>query len=514
MKSNLVQLLLIVCAVHITNSPILNDDPILRSEHGSPVQSIQIRDEKSYDTQPRDFFRNGIDDISLESDVSSDQYAFNNPAGCAIHNPTEGNPEVMLANVQIEIGGQLQLKDRQIGNIWNGTTGSFQDISQDPYVYEFEVDQFKYPFTYLGDQVVTSFVQNGFAVWFRSYGGLFRLMAVPMIPGVENSLWNDYVSAYWSKDGLPDDEYIVPVSKKLPCHWMIDEGYVSNKTVQEMFNFDHEQPDYLSAGRQYLASSCSEAYQVSREKIGYWDATSMCGPLTWQIIHDANSFPYRIGNYQSNADLFISANPRYGGKRPWIGFDPETYDMVVRTKLPMAGYDFESEGDLFPGDILFSYGSPDQWAKGGGNFSHIFLVAGIDENNSRVTVSNLVKNHPGSKDCFIRELILYTPGDRETGMINYGWNDHGYGSTGVFGFDVFRWKWITFHLQDQPREYTVRRGETVETIAHDWKVPPHSIIQFNHLFYNNQLIPGQTIIIPAPNQYEEGDFLCQNCLDL
>jgi hypothetical protein len=46
------------------------------------------------------------------------------------------------------------------------------------------------------------------------------------------------------------------------------------------------------------------------------------------------------------------------------------------------------------------------------------MVAGIDENNSRLAVTNMVKNHLGVKDCFIREVILYTPGDQGTGAIN------------------------------------------------------------------------------------------------
>jgi hypothetical protein len=353
-------------------------------------------------------------------------------------------------------------------------------------------------------------VQNGFAVWFRAYGGIFRLLAVPMIPGVEDSLWSEYVRAYWEKDGLPNDETIVPLSKKLPCHWMIEEGFVSNEAVQDIFTLDWHIPDYLTAGRKYLADTCSEAYRISQEEIGFWDATSMCGPLTWQIIHDANSFPYRIGSYDANASLFINANPRYWGTRPWIGFDPETYDLF-RTEERMAGYDFENMGNLHTGDILFSYGSPDQWSQGGGYFSHIFIVAGIDEHNSRLTVTNMVKNHLGVEDCFIREEILYTPGDQETGAINYGWNDHGYGTTGSYGFDVFRWKWTAYHIEGQSREYTVRWGETVETIGFDWKVSHESILEVNNLPRDAQLIPGQIITLPVPNANVEGDLTCTNC---
>ena len=205
----------------------------------------------------------------------------------------------MLANVQDQLGDELILHERQITFIWNGNLGVYLDTTGDQNVYEFEVNEYQPPFTYLGDKTLTVFVQNGFAVWFRSYGGVFRLLAVPMIAGQENHAWSDYVHAYWQKDGLPNDEYIMPVSKKLPCHWMIDDGLVSQETVREMFDLDWQVPDYLTAGRKYLASSCQEANRVSQEEIGYWDATSMCGPLTWQIVNDANSFPYRIGRHYS-----------------------------------------------------------------------------------------------------------------------------------------------------------------------------------------------------------------------
>ena len=71
-----------------------------------------------------------------------------------------------------------------------------------------------------------------------------------------------------------------------------------------------------------------------------------------------------------------------------------------------------------------------------GRFSHIFTVTGIDENNSRLSITNMIQNQQGVRDCFIREVILYTPGDLGTGVINYEWDNHGYGFTGRHGFDV------------------------------------------------------------------------------
>lgn len=431
------------------------------------------------------------------TDPNPEAYAFGNPAGCSI-SPPGSSSEEMLANVQNQLGDTLILSERRITYIWNGNLGTLIETADDPFVYEFGINMFQPPFTYKGDQTVTIFMQNGFVVWFRSYGGIFRLLAIPMIPGVEDTIWGDYVSAYWKKDGIPNDDRIVPVSKKLPCHWMIDEGYVSNETVQEMFDLDWHMPDYLTAGRKYLTDTCAEAYRISEEEIGWWDATTMCGPLTWQILHNANSFPYRIGSYDADARLFINANPRHWYGRPWNGFDPETFDLVLETDERMAGYDFETKGNLYTGDILFSYGSSGQYGPDDGRFSHIFMVVGINENNSRLSITNMVQNQRGVKDCFIREVVLYTPGDIETGVINYEWDDHGFGFTGRHGFDVFRWKWITYHLEGKQREYIVRWGETIETIAFDWKVSPESIQAVNQFASEVQLSPGQMITLPVP----------------
>jgi len=499
MNKTLLSLILFVTSIQVFPQPDIKG---FEPDRSGNVKSIVINktddNESTINYSEVWSFKDSQENETVIPAIKTGSYSFSNPAGCASEAPEELTSQEMLENVQKQLGDEFNLSARRMTYIWNGSLGSYVDVSADPFVYEFEVNEFQFPFTYKSDLMATIFVQNGFVIWLRSYGDAFRLLAIPIIPGVAESIWSNYLEAYWQKDGKPNDRFIVPSSKKIPCHWIIDEGYVTEESIQDMFDLDWQIPDYLSAGRQYLAGSCQEAYRVSQEEIGYWDATSMCGPLTWQITNDANSFPYRIGSYDASADLFISANPRYWGARPWVGFDPETYNLVVRTREQMAGYDFEAKGNLFAGDILFSYGSPDQWSQGGGNFSHIFMVAGVDENNARLAVTNLVKNHLGVKDCFISEVSLYTPGDRLQGVINHEWNDHGYGITGKYGFDVFRWKWISYHVEGQSREYEVRWGETVETIGFDWKISPESILNTNHFPRDIQLIPRQMIILPAP----------------
>lgn len=429
----------------------------------------------------------------IQPEVPAIFYAFGNPAGCASSDPGNLTGAEMLANAQRDLGDAIIFSERRMNYIRNGPQNTMMNVTDDPYVFEFSVNLFQPPFTHKADAAVTALLNQGFVVWFRYYGGHFRLTAIPMIPGVYESAWGNYVTSYWTPGGVPQDDRVEPVMKKLPCRWVIERGFVTNETLRVMFDFNWSIPDYLTPGRKYLASTCADAYRVSQEEIGYWDATSMCGPLAWTIVKNANSFSYRIGNWYASAQLFTQANPRWNG-RPWLGFDPETYDLIS-TQEPLMGYDFAAKSNLQPGDIVYSFAT--LYVAGDGRFDHIFLVAGVDENNSRISISNMVQNTPYA-DCFIREITLYTPGDRETGVINHEWNDHGFGRTGTTGFDVLRWKWATYHLNGQSMPYPVRRGDTLETIAFDWKVSPQSLRDANPVTDFSQLYFGQVILLPVP----------------
>ncbi len=430
-------------------------------------------------------------DVPVVVQVEEQSRAFGNPAGCGA-SPSNLTPAEMYANVQAQLP-ELDLPSRRLNYIYNGAFDSMVGVNNDPFVYEFSVNLYQSPFTYLADETVTVFLQNGFVVWLRGYGGHFRLTAIPMAEGVYESDWGEYVKAYWST-GLPDDKYLYPVMKKLPCHWMIDEGWVDDETVNRMFDLDWQIPDYLAGGRQYLASNCEEANRISQREIGYRDASSMCGPLAWTLIKDANSFPYRIGSWYASARIFEDANPKWNG-RPWTGFDPETYD-VFHTDTPMPGYDFSSNGNMEKGDIIYSYST--HYASNDERFDHIFLVADVNEKGERISITNMVQNKP-EWDCFIQEVVLYAPGDRVNGVINKQWNSRDNGRTGVTGFDIFRWKWVGYHLDGRPVRYTVRAGETLETIGFDWKVSPQAIADYSQIAPDSQLTPGQTIWLPGAN---------------
>jgi hypothetical protein len=260
-------------------------------------------------------------DMEALDALANSAYAFGNPAGCATTNPNLSSAE-MLANVQTALGSEYDLSARRERYLWNGS--QMVDASNDPFVYEFQFNEFQHPLTYRGDKVATIFLTHGFVVWFRVYRGAFRLMAVPMTNGVMDSAWAGYISAYWQDNALPADEFIYPVMKKLPCHWVVDAGYVSNESLHQMFDLNWHVPDYMSAGQAYLASNCEEAHRISQEKIGYWDATSVCGPLAWTMMRDANGFPYRIGSWYASPAAFINANPKWNAQ-PWGTFDPETF---------------------------------------------------------------------------------------------------------------------------------------------------------------------------------------------
>ncbi len=99
-------------------------------------------------------------------------YPFGNPAGCATAAPTSSAE--MLTNVQLALGDEIDLAGLRQTYIWNGPGGTMLDVTEDPFVMEFEFNTFAPPLTYLGDRLATIFLVNGFTVWFRQNSGSFR----------------------------------------------------------------------------------------------------------------------------------------------------------------------------------------------------------------------------------------------------------------------------------------------------------------------------------------------------
>jgi hypothetical protein len=432
--------------------------------------------------------------ISFLPTQTPSTYPFGNPAGCPLVAPT--SVSAMLASVDGQMGKKFDLMSRQSFYVWNGFKGSYINTTNDQFAYEFLIDFASPPLTWMADKVVTVFQTSGFVVYVRHYDNHFKLLAIPMVEGVLESIWGEYVTSYWKgKDTQPTDQFVSPVRKKLPCHWVVDAGYVTNDVLAAIFDFNWQMPDYMGQSHKYLADTCEQAYAkaltiTSFGKSVIGDASRMCGTLAWAITNDANSFPYRIGNWYQTPQTFISTNPRSYGT-PWSYFPQDTFDLWQESGR-MNACNFEKYGDLYIGDILYSYGGGTEQS-----FDHIFMVTGIREDDTRISVSNLVRNYP-YKDCSISEIALYKPGDLEKGFINYEWSGNGFGITGKAGFEVLRWKWISYHNFGVELAYVIRDGDTLETIAFDWKVDPSKIAQENGIEMNYQLFPGQSIILPTP----------------
>ena len=444
-------------------------------------------------------------DSQKRNNLQAQDYVFNNPAGCFVQAPS--SIDDMLQNVHTLLGKNYDLLNRREYYIWNAFKGEFVNIQKDPFVREYIISYANMPLTYLADPVVSAFQASGFVVYLRNIDGQTRLLAIPMLDGVMDSIWSGYVSAYWqSAEPIIDNDFIIPVRKKLPCQWVVDAGYVQSDTLSELFNFDWQPPDYLSAGDKYLASDCpttqatAESIVNSDGSIATNDGYMMCGPLAWAIMNDANSFPYQVGSWDGNPSGFVGTNPRFYAT-PWSQFDPQTFDLIRYSEnINMNGFDFQKNGNLYPGDIIFSYGDA-YYKENSSTFHHIFIITDISNDGTRYTISNLAKNTV-SNSCTIEHIPTYTPGDLSTGFINYEWANNGYGETGNHCFDVFRWKWITYHIEGTARSYTIRIGDTLETIAFDWKISPTSIAEWNGFSTNTQLTPGQTITLPDLDESE------------
>jgi hypothetical protein len=166
------------------------------SLHKSDIESAAVEGQLQ-----SGFTRFQIPETTLPAAVAT---SFGNPAGCSASVPV-GSVEDRLANVQRQLGDSLDLGQSLQPYIWNGPLNMMVNVAGDTSAFEFVVNQFQPPYTYKADQTATIFLNNGFVVWFRSYGDAFRLLAVPIMDGVYESVWGEYVRAYWQEDGIPTD---------------------------------------------------------------------------------------------------------------------------------------------------------------------------------------------------------------------------------------------------------------------------------------------------------------------
>jgi hypothetical protein len=306
--------------------------------------------------------------------------------------------------------------------------------------------------------------------------------------------WAPYIQAYWQgPQSAPDgDSYVRSALKLPPCTWMVERGFAPQVDAGWWAQNQTGWPDYASVAQQYLAATTQESNRVA-EKIDWLGsqleaANTMCGPLSWSILHDASAFPLGNGAWLEGSKTFWLAKPTTNG-RPWSLFPPGTF-TVYHYEQPLGDFDFSS-WPLYPGDFLYTYSALD-------GFDHMLVVTEVDEQGNVYSVTNLVKEEP-EKQVVIERALLLNLYDRGPGLIHNDWRDRTKGRTGQAGFDVFRWDWMVKDIEDQSVQYTVLPGDTLGLVSVRWKTPVDWIARYNQLDANASLAVGQVLNIP-PNE--------------
>jgi hypothetical protein len=323
-----------------------------------------------------------------------------------------------------------------------------------------------------------------------------HILALPLLDEhwVESD-WSPYIQAYWQgpQSTPAGDSFVRPELKLPPCAWMVDRGFAPQVDAGWWAENESGWPDYALAAQSYLASTSQEANRVARQ-IDWLGAQleaadTMCGPLSWSILHDAGAFPPGNGAWLNGSITFWLAKPTTNG-RPWSLFQPGTFS-VYHFDQPIGEFDFQA-WPLVPGDFLYTYSEKD-------GFDHMFVVTEVDAQGNVFSVTNLVQEEP-EKKVVIERALLFNLYDRGPGLVHNEWRDRTKGRTGQAGFDVFRWDWMVKDIEDQAVEYAVQPGDTLGLVSTRWKTPADWIAQYNQLEGDASLSVGQLLSIP-PNEH-------------
>ncbi|MEJ5313857.1 MAG: LysM peptidoglycan-binding domain-containing protein [Anaerolinea sp.] len=413
------------------------------------------------------------------------------PAGCRAEEVQRSEiPEQWLAYADSLLRWQRPLAKRALVRVWHPEKKEAL-LSQDG-VYAFEVTDVR-P-RYQIQKALNALHVAGFSAWLRrgSQGGL-EILAVPFTPRAQDGVWGEYVRAYWlSPTAQPEgDEGILPTMKLTPCRWMVTSGVAPDLPAGTMEQAHWEVPDWATAANAYLAETTEQAYQVAFRINWLGDGENegprtMCGPLAWSILYDAQSFPPGYGDWSEGPKTFWLPKPNVNG-RPWSLFPPDTY-LIRRFAEPAGTFDF----GLFPlaaGDVLYLYGKGD-------GFDHVVLVTEVDSHGNVYTVTNRVWVEPALHFA-IERVVLYNTHDLETGILRNEWaKDRVNGRTGHGGFEVFRWRWQQKQLDGQPVQTIVKVGDTLPLLAMKWRTPPEQIAAANAWAADAPLSVGMSLEIP------------------
>jgi hypothetical protein len=416
---------------------------------------------------------------------------FGEPAGCRAPLPEE-TLDQRLAYAETIYGFAGSLTDRRQFATWNPISGQYEPTGVDVLALQVKDVAPQYRL----QELVNALFVAGFVPWLRmDEEKELHVLAVALRPGVQDSIWGGYVSAYFAGPlNEPDDLTVIPMLRLTPCDWMMQQGYAPPLAAGELEMAAWEQPDFTAAARPFLAGNTEEAYQVSFmiDWLVDGDAespTSMCGPLTWAIIAQAGAMPPGYGAWTSGAVSFWLPDPEENG-RPWNLF-PRWMYTLARHATPIAEYDFSAD-PLYTGDMIYTYADTD-------GFEHLLVVTENDVDGGAYAVTNLIRTSP-EKDYTIRRLLLYTPVDPGAGIYRNEWaTDRINGRTGQKGFEVFRWKWREKDIRGQAEPYLVMPGDTLPLIAARWHTPPALIAAANGLDPARALQSGVEILIP-PNE--------------
>ena len=188
------------------------------------------------------------------------------------------------------------------------------------------------------------------------------------------------------------------------------------------------------ASYQYLAPTEKEAFEVSLLLIPDGGKPgNICGPLTLQILKDANLVSKNI---PTKSFWFLRPFDEYTQRtilEP--AFPKETWDWYF-FKDSITKFDF-NRFPLLPGDVIFlpyNYGC-------GGTFSHIFVVTRLDGNANPYAVTN----HQTKDGWRISELMLYDEEGIKNGyfgVLTDRRNTNTIGTTGFCGFYLWRMKFF------------------------------------------------------------------------
>jgi hypothetical protein len=416
---------------------------------------------------------------------------YGEPAGCRA--PASGETLLdQLAYAEQIYGFAGSLKDRLQLGTWNPLSGQYEATGKD--VLAIHVDDVQ-PVYHL-QELVNALLVAGFVPWLRMDKEKdLHVLAVALRPGVMESIWGSYVSAYFAGPlSEPDNDLtVIPTQRLTPCDWMIQQGYAPPSPAGQLEMAGWEKPDFVSASQSFLASTTAETYQVAymidwQDQNETESPTSMCGPLTWAILAQAGALPPGYGGWSSGSLSFWLPDPETNG-RPWNLF-PKWMYTLERYDTPIERFDFTA-APLYPGDMVYTYAKTD-------GFDHILVVTEVDADGGRYSVTNLIKVSP-EKKYTIQRLLLYSASDPTAGIWRNEWaTDRVNGTTGQRGFEVFRWKWREKDLLGQPAAYTVMPGDTLPLVAARWHTPPELIAASNNLDPAQPLQPGAEITIP-PN---------------